>query len=153
MQRLSTSDVAAYGQRRLKLKDGHIKILHQLAKDGLPVPPGPHTKGAEIKVELALPREEWDVVKLTVMYNALRAKFTLNDELRRQLVATEGHWLVEHTKNDIQWADGEAGHGTNFLGKLLMYVRAEILQAKQFDFDSEFLHAPMSAFLDYTNDS
>lgn len=106
-------------------------------------------KGGQIKVELGLPREEWDYIKLDVMYAALRAKFNGDVDLKRQLLATEGHWLVEHTKNDAQWADGLGGLGTNFLGKLLMYVRSEIATGTTIEFDREFLNKPMSAYLEY----
>lgn len=40
------------------------------------------------------------------MMDALRAKFSQNTQLRDQLKATEGAWLIEHTRNDKQWGDG-----------------------------------------------
>lgn len=148
MLRLSTGDVASYGQRRLRLKESHIKLLHTIAAEGLPIPEGPFTKGGSINVELNLPREEWDIVKLDVMYSALRVKFS-DEKLKKLLLATSGCWLVEHTKNDFQWADGEGGAGTNFLGKLLMYVRAEFEDGCSYEFDREFLALPMGQLLEY----
>ncbi len=52
------------------------------------------------------------------MYESLIAKFTQNEELKKQLIDTQNTWIVEHTKFDSLWADGDTGVGLNFLGKL-----------------------------------
>lgn len=94
------------------------------------------------------------------MYVALRAKFTQHKDLQQMLLDTKDSWLVEHTKNDKQWADGLTGEGTNFLGKLLMQLREELnnnlnentsLQdvIDNCNFNFEYLRSPMNKFLEY----
>ena len=60
------------------------------------------------------------------MLDALRAKFTQHDRLRRLLVDTGHAELVEHTRNDHYWGDGGDGSGRNRLGVLLMRLRDEL---------------------------
>lgn len=71
-------------------------------------------------------RDDWEDVKEEVMMNALRAKFTQHDKCRRILLGTGDAELVEHTKNDVYWADGGDGSGKNRLGVLLMRLREEL---------------------------
>lgn len=70
-------------------------------------------------------RRDWESIKINVMYDALRAKFTQHDELREMLLSTGSSKLVEHTENDAFWGDGGNGKGKNWLGKLLMKLREE----------------------------
>ena len=74
-------------------------------------------------------RREWESVKVAVMTEAVRAKFTQHDELRTILLATGDAKLVEHTANDDYWGDGGDGSGKNMLGQVLMRVRAEFQAA------------------------
>lgn len=71
-------------------------------------------------------RTDWDEVKVGVMRAAVRAKFAQHPALRELLLATKDATLVEHTANDAFWADGGDGTGANWLGRLLMEVRAEL---------------------------
>lgn len=71
-------------------------------------------------------RADWEEAKEAVMMGALRAKFTQHDKLRRLLLGTGDAELVEHTRNDVYWADGGDGSGQNRLGVLLMELRAEL---------------------------
>ncbi len=71
-------------------------------------------------------RKDWETVKDDVMREALRAKFTQNEELKRILLETGDAELVEHTANDSYWGDGGNGSGRNMLGKLLMELRGEL---------------------------
>lgn len=70
-------------------------------------------------------RPDWDEVKLSVMEDLLRKKFT-NDQLREKLLATgdveliEGNWW-----GDRFWGVCK-GEGENHLGKLLMKIRGEL---------------------------
>ncbi len=73
-------------------------------------------------------RSDWETVKLEVMREALRAKFTQHPDLRAALLATGDARLVEHTGNDRFWGDGGDGQGQNWLGKLLMELRETINQ-------------------------
>jgi N-glycosidase YbiA len=70
-------------------------------------------------------REDWDSVRLDIMLNLLRLKFSLPD-LREKLLRTGDGVLVEgNWWGDTFWGvcDGE---GENHLGLLLMQVRREI---------------------------
>jgi ribA/ribD-fused uncharacterized protein len=70
-------------------------------------------------------REDWETVKLEVMENILRAKFSV-PSMREMLLLTGDCELVEgNTWGDKFWGvcDGE---GENHLGKLLMKIRAEL---------------------------
>lgn len=71
-------------------------------------------------------RKNWDNFKDNVMYDALKAKFTQHQELRKLLIETEDKILIEHTENDSYWGDGGNGSGKNKLGKLLMKLRSEL---------------------------
>jgi ribA/ribD-fused uncharacterized protein len=71
-------------------------------------------------------RADWEQVKLDVMREALRAKFTQHADLRKLLIETGRAELVEHSKKDRFWGDGGDGSGRNMLGKLLMELRAAL---------------------------
>lgn len=71
-------------------------------------------------------RRDWESVKEGVMMDALRAKFTQDEELKATLLGTGDAVLVEHTANDSYWGDGGDGGGKNRLGHLLMRLRAEL---------------------------
>src|SRR5215217_3566976 len=75
-------------------------------------------------------RRDWESVKVSVMTEAVRAKFTQHDELRDLLLSTGDVTLVEHTVNDAYWGDGGDGSGRNMLGQVLMRVRAELREAR-----------------------
>ena len=74
-------------------------------------------------------RKDWDKVKDAVMLNCVREKFEQNCEIATILIATEPSILVEHTKRDSYWGDGGDGSGRNQLGKTLMQVRSELIDA------------------------
>ena len=69
-------------------------------------------------------RRDWESVKVGIMRVAVLAKFTQHDELRTLLLSTGDAKLVEHTENDDYWGDGGDGRGQNWLGRILMEVRA-----------------------------
>jgi ribA/ribD-fused uncharacterized protein len=73
-------------------------------------------------------RKDWETVKETIMLEGLRAKFGQHPDLQERLLNSGKRLLVEHTKNDDYWGDGENGQGKNRLGHLLMQVRTELLQ-------------------------
>lgn len=60
--------------------------------------------------------------KETAMANALKEKFTQNDQLKKLLLSTKPFQLIQHT-SDKYWSDGGDGSGKNILGKLLMELR------------------------------
>ena len=70
-------------------------------------------------------RPDWDAVKLNVMEEVLRYKFS-NSEMRRKLIATGDAELIEGNNwNDTFWGVCK-GVGQNHLGKLIMKIRDEI---------------------------
>jgi N-glycosidase YbiA len=71
-------------------------------------------------------RKNWDNLKDNVMFDALKAKFTQYEDLRKLLIETGDKILIEHTENDNYWGDGGDGSGKNKLGKLLMKLRIEL---------------------------
>lgn len=74
-------------------------------------------------------RPDWEDVKLQVMKDIVRAKFTQNADLRIMLVmGTRDAELIEgNTWGDKFWGvDKATGEGENHLGKILMEVREEL---------------------------
>jgi len=70
-------------------------------------------------------RHDWDEVKLEVMENFLRQKFS-HPTLKQKLIDTGNEELVEgNWWNDTFWGVCN-GEGQNHLGKLLMKIRKEI---------------------------
>lgn len=70
--------------------------------------------------------KNWDNIKLNVMYEAVKAKFSQHLALKELLLSTEDAKIIEHTENDDYWGDGGDGKGKNMLGKILMKVREEL---------------------------
>ena len=73
-------------------------------------------------------RSDWDSVRLSVMENIIRNKFTQNPELTQKLLSTGNTELIEgNAWNDRFWGvDERSGVGENNLGRILMNVRNEI---------------------------
>lgn len=72
-------------------------------------------------------REDWDVVKLTVMKNLCTQKFDFYS-LRKKLLDTYPLELIEgNTWGDTFWGQCPLGNGENHLGKILMKVREELM--------------------------
>ena len=71
-------------------------------------------------------RPDWEEIKDEVMLQALRMKFSQNPEIAKELLATGDAIIIEHTRNDVYWADGGDGSGKNKLGLLLMQVWEEL---------------------------
>lgn len=71
-------------------------------------------------------RRDWLSVRDGVMKKALVAKFTQNEDIREELLATGEAKLVEDSPTDFYWGWGRDRSGVNRLGQLLMEVRAEL---------------------------
>lgn len=71
-------------------------------------------------------RKDWEEVKDVIMYEALEAKFTQHENLKKVLLETGDAVIVEHTIKDSYWGDGGNGSGKNMLGKLLMVLRDDL---------------------------
>lgn len=71
-------------------------------------------------------REDWEAVRVGIMTELVRAKFTNHAELREMLLATGEAELVEgNTWGDRFWGVCR-GEGENTLGRILMQVRKEL---------------------------
>ncbi len=79
--------------------------------------------GRDRKVRL---RRDWDAVKVGVMRDAVRAKFTQHLQLAELLLSTGDAIIAEHTEFDDFWGDGGDGSGKNMLGRILMDIRDEL---------------------------
>ena len=76
-------------------------------------------------------RPDFDLFKLNVMHILLREKFLLSRDLSGWLLGIERRLLSEdNTWGDTYWGVCN-GQGNNYLGKLLMLVRLEIIDAKE----------------------
>lgn len=76
-------------------------------------------------------RPDWEQVKLEIMEQIVRAKFTQNGDLKQLLLDT-GELVLEegNTWHDTFWGvDAATREGCNHLGKILMKVREELREA------------------------
>lgn len=82
-------------------------------------------RGRQVKL-----RPDWDAVRLSVMEEVVRAKFTQNPDLAARLIATGTMPLEEgNSFGDTFWGvDVRTGKGENHLGKILMMVREGLQQ-------------------------
>ncbi|XP_042033912.1 riboflavin biosynthesis protein PYRR, chloroplastic-like [Salvia splendens] len=80
-----------------------------------------------------LVRADWESVKIDVMYKALKCKFTTYPYLRSMLLSSAGSVLVEASPHDLFWGGGRDGEGLNYLGRLLMQLRSELLAMNSAD--------------------
>ncbi len=80
-------------------------------------------------------RQDWEQVKLNMMYVVNKAKFSQNPALADKLIATGTEKLVEENNwGDTFWGV-ENGIGKNYLGRILMRIRSELSGA----FDTEWV--------------
>lgn len=81
-------------------------------------------KGRRVKL-----RSDWEDVKIVVMRNVLRCKFSQNPELKAKLIATGDSKLEEgNNHGDRTWGVcSKTNTGKNLLGKILMEIRAELM--------------------------
>ena len=73
-------------------------------------------------------RPDWEEVKVGIMEEIVRAKFTQNEDLKELLLAT-GELVLEegNTWGDTFWGvDAKTREGRNHLGRILMRVRKEL---------------------------
>jgi N-glycosidase YbiA len=71
-------------------------------------------------------RKDWEVVKLSVMEDCVRAKFMQNPHLAELLRNTGNQYIEEgNTWGDKYWGVCD-GMGKNMLGKIIMKIRGEL---------------------------
>jgi len=87
----------------------------------LPTPADAKHAGEALKY-----RPDWPQIKYQVMLTCVRFKFTHHPDLAAKLLATGNAYLEEgNTWHDQIWGVYQ-GKGTNWLGLILMQVRAEL---------------------------
>lgn len=78
-------------------------------------------------------RENWEDIKIDVMYQIVLAKFSQNEFLKQKLIATGREWLEEgNTWGDRTWGTVD-GVGNNYLGKVLMAVQSVLMLQEAID--------------------
>jgi ribA/ribD-fused uncharacterized protein len=70
-------------------------------------------------------RENWDIIKLRIMEDIVRAKFNQNPEIKRRLIETNDAILIEGNDWDDHFWGVCDGNGENHLGKILMKIRSD----------------------------
>lgn len=87
--------------------------------------------------------ETWDADARYIVFNGNFAKFTQNEDIKKELLATAGTTLVEASPEDTIWGIGlrkedpraqnrATWKGTNWLGEVLTEIR-DIISARNFD--------------------
>lgn len=102
---------------------------HPAAAKALAAPPerrGKAGKRSWFRNNEALPRPDWDGVKLDIMRRADFAKYSQNAELAEWLLATGTAQIVEDAPRDAFWGTGPNGAGMNWSGRILMEVREQL---------------------------
>lgn len=71
-------------------------------------------------------RPDWEAIKIRVMEDIVRAKFTQNEDLKAMLLNTGEEGLIEgNWWGDTFWGECK-GVGENHLGRILMKIRREL---------------------------
>lgn len=70
-------------------------------------------------------RDDWENIKVSVMEQAIRARFEQHHELAIALKHTRRK-LYDHSAADSFWGIGVDGHGVNMTGEILMKIRDEL---------------------------
>lgn len=71
-------------------------------------------------------RRDWESSKIDVMRRAVREKFDSDPELQELLLSTGDESIIEDTTGDEFWGCGSSRGGKNWLGRILIEVRAEL---------------------------
>lgn len=96
---------------------------HEIRKQVLSKTPG---QAKRFGRTIAL-RSDWETVKLNVMEQLVRFKFTYHEDLKQKLIDTQGRLLEEGNFHKDQFWGTYYGKGHNHLGKILMTIRDELL--------------------------
>lgn len=71
-------------------------------------------------------REDWPVIKLSIMTDLLSQKFAPGTTLGTMLLETGDQPLIHYAPWDAFWGDGPDGKGDNYLGQLQMAQRERL---------------------------
>ncbi|BBO33746.1 GTP cyclohydrolase II [Lacipirellula parvula] len=103
----------------MKFRDaGHAEAIRRAANPKLAKQLG-HSRRIPL-------RDDWEAAKVEVMRTAVRKKFATHPALAALLLGTGDAELIEAAPSDYFWGCGQHGGGQNWLGRILMEVRAEL---------------------------
>ncbi len=71
-------------------------------------------------------RRDWETIKVDIMRTAVRAKFAAHASLQALLLSTGNEEIIEAAAQDKFWGCGADGSGENWLGRILMEIRATL---------------------------
>ncbi len=81
-------------------------------------------------------REDWELVKQQVMFEAVYYKFKQNEQILNKLLETGDAYIVEATVKENYWGCGPNNDGQNNYGKIIMAVRLKLRN----EYKGEFHH-------------
>jgi N-glycosidase YbiA len=79
------------------------------------------------KKYLSVKKQNWDEVKVNILYELIKEKAQQNEEVRDALIATGDEEIVEDNPHNDFWGNGKDGNGQNQMGKILMKIRGELI--------------------------
>ncbi len=71
-------------------------------------------------------RPDWQIVKVQIMEEIVRAKMHQNQDAQDCLLKTGAKTIKENSPWDSFWGIGQDGTGKNVMGTILMKIRSEI---------------------------
>ena len=71
-------------------------------------------------------RIDWDSIKVSKMYEIVKAKIIQNPDIYLTLISTGNSAIVETSPTDPFWGIGSNGKGKNHLGKIIESIREDI---------------------------
>lgn len=75
-------------------------------------------------------KEDWEEIKVDIMYDAVLAKFMAHPDLAKKLMDTGNEEIIEETVKEDFWGCGLEKNGKNMYGKILCKVRDELRKSK-----------------------
>ena len=104
--------------------------FHHVVQELIRAEPDPFRAKAISKEHKALVVGDWKPTRcLEVFRYATHAKFRQHPSLAAQLLATGDAELIEESPDDAFWGSGPSGDGQNWVGRIVMEVRAALTKA------------------------
>jgi hypothetical protein len=124
--RFDTSEAAYHWEKFDYATEYHDALALAAIREGILHAPSAHEAFKFAEKHRNFIRPEWDIVKVPIMADILRAKVAQHEYVRRKLLATGDRELIEDSWRDSYWGWGEDHKGRNWLGKLWMAIRTEL---------------------------
>lgn len=92
----------------------------------------PHTVHQEVLRHAHIRRrDDWELIKISVMFDAIAYKFTQHHRLMWKLLATQDDPIYYVLPHHSFWGVDHKGNGLNWIGYLLQKLRYEMRQGTQ----------------------